>query len=116
MSAEIINLLCEKLGLAVEWAGENIVPQAEELMAQLAATQCSLNRLFWIIGFIVFVGCIALIICDTKFNWSYGAVTTVAIIFGLFSVTVFVVCLVYTIKWKQMPDIMCYKWLLDAMK
>lgn len=74
MSEEIINLLCEKLGLAVEWAGENIVPQAEELMTQLAYAQYTLNLIFCIISIIAFVGFFVLVICDIKFDWSDGSI------------------------------------------
>lgn len=117
-AAEVIELLCCKLGIAMDWAGENIVPEIQDLMAQLATTQYTLNHVFWIVGAVGVVLGIVLIIVGAQHYRYYDLSPLVFIGFfmELVCVIMFVVCLIYAIKWKNMPDIMCYKWIANNLR
>lgn len=117
-AAEVIELLCGKLGIAMDWAGENIVPEIQDLMAQLATTQYTLNHVFWIIGAVGLVLGIVLIIVGTQ-NYRCCDLEPLVFLgfFMLFVCTiVFIACLIDAIKWKDMPDIMCYKWIANNLR
>lgn len=118
-AAEVIELLCGKLGIAMDWAGENIVPEIQDLMTQLATTQYTLNHVFWIIGAVGVVLGIVLIIVGAKYDNGYnnlGALVIIGVIMIFVFIIVFVACLISAIKWKNMPDIMCYKWIANNLR
>lgn len=57
----VINDLCEKLGIAIDWSAENILPKVEELCAKYISYEiwtsvawmalwCSITLLLWIIA------------------------------------------------------------------
>ena len=113
-AAEVIELLCGKLGIAMDWAGENIVPEIQNLMTQLATTQYTLNHVFWIIGAVcVVLGIALLIIGSVSYNDMCVFLGSVLFFAGIILT---IVCLIYAIKWKNMPDVMCYQWIANNLR
>lgn len=53
---EIINALCEKLGLAIDWTGENVLPYIEELIGRFVQFEI-VTSIFWICFVLVMAIC-----------------------------------------------------------
>lgn len=53
---EILNAVCEKIGIAIDWTGENVMPQLESLIDQYARYLLVSNIVGLIMG-IVFFAC-----------------------------------------------------------
>lgn len=58
---KVLDNLCEKFGLAIDWSSKNIQPYLEELMAKAVNYKFSIATMWLIIGIILFViGCIGI--------------------------------------------------------
>lgn len=68
---KVLDNLCEKFGLAIDWSSKNIQPYLEELMAKAVNYKFSIATMWLIIGIILFViGCIGIkigIFCGKKY-------------------------------------------------
>jgi len=105
MSQEIIKVLdnlCEKFGIAIDWTSQNVVPYLKELMGRFINYEV-VTSIFWII-----VGVIAIIIPvivikkiskyaekDYYSDWRFYQVVT--IIFGSFIVFTFLIMILFQI-------------------
>lgn len=109
MSEEIIKVLdnlCEKFGIAIDWTSQNVVPYLKELVGRFINYEV-VTSIFWII-----VGVIAIIIPvivikkiskyaekkieeDYYSNWRFYQVVT--IIFGSFIVFTFLIMILFQI-------------------
>lgn len=109
MSEEIIKVLdnlCEKFGIAIDWTSQNVVPYLKELMGRFINYEV-VTSIFWII-----VGVIAIIIPvivikkiskyaekeieeDYYSDWRFYQVVT--IIFGSFIVFTFLIMILFQI-------------------
>lgn len=69
---KVLDNLCDKFGLAIDWSSKNIQPYLEELMAKAVNYKFSIATMWLIIGIILFViGCIGIkfgIFCRKKYN------------------------------------------------
>lgn len=103
MSEEIIKVLdnlCEKFGIAIDWTSQNVVPYLKELVGRFINYEV-VTSIFWII-----VGVIAIIIpvivikkiskyADYYSDWRFYQVVT--IIFGSFIVFTFLIMILFQI-------------------
>lgn len=109
---QVLNALCEKFGIAVNWAGENVIPYIEVLCKKLVSYEIG-TSIAWIV--LMFVFSIASIVVTKKlaptFNegmkedkknydcgWYVGAGFSIVGLIGLNSATIAVV-------FKQIMDI-----------
>lgn len=65
---EVLDALCEKFGIAIDWTSQNVMPYVQELMKK------AVNYELWtsIVSFILFVGGIYLYIKFVK--WCYKVI------------------------------------------
>lgn len=93
---KVLDNLCDKFGLAIDWSSKNIQPYLEELMAKAVNYKFSIATMWLIIGIILFViGCIGIklgIFCGKKYyeiientDWDIAAFTVL-----LFSIIVLI--------------------------
>ena len=68
---KVLDNLCEKFGLAIDWSSKNIQPYLEELMAKAVNYKFSISTMWLIFGIILFIiSCIGIkfgIFCGKKF-------------------------------------------------
>ena len=68
---KVLDNLCEKFGLAIDWSSKNVQPYLEELMGKAVNYKFSIATMWLIIGIILFViGCIGIkfgIFCRKKY-------------------------------------------------
>ena len=69
---QVVNDLCQKFGIAIDWSVENLVPVAEHLGDRIV-DWCIAADIFWIIlSGIFFIAGIVCIICAVKCDVEYN--------------------------------------------
>ena len=69
---EVLNYLCQKFGIVIDWTQETILPYVQGLMEKYISWEIATSWM-WIVvaGVAVLIGLI-LIITDSVFGWGYG--------------------------------------------
>lgn len=74
----VLNVLCEKFGIAVDWTNQNIIPYLTDLSSRICTYEIA-TSIIWILGIIVLVsGCTVYYKYSWKktINWdTYGLST-----------------------------------------
>lgn len=111
----IINLLCEKLGIAVDWTSDNVVPKVEELITELAMARYNINHIMWIIGAVIALAGILLIIAEILHDYA-GAIAAAGALLFILGLCITIPCIIASIQWRDMPEIKAYKWIFENVK
>lgn len=137
---EILNEICNKLGIAVDWTSENILPQVKIVCEKLVkyfiiqrSIMCSFGFLFACVGIAYGIFLIKQFLqCRTtkKDNYLFEYYThwgtdlrsytwlinATAIVIGLTGIILFGVGLSGLIKWLTVPEIAIIEYLRDMIK
>lgn len=54
---QVIDALCEKLGIAIDWTGENVIPYLETLCGKLISYEIGTSIAWMVIWVVLSVGC-----------------------------------------------------------
>lgn len=95
MSSEIIKVLdelCARFGIAIDWSQENIIPQLETLAQKLVRYECATSKMWLVFGLILIAIGIGLIIMDCHFD-ADGLMAT----FGVIAIVIGVVIVMFQI-------------------
>ena len=65
---KVLDNLCEKFGLAIDWSGQNILPYVQELIQRIANLQLAYGITWLIVGI---VSTILTVICAKSFKSSF---------------------------------------------
>ncbi len=70
---QVLDALCEKLGLAIDWSGKNVMPYLKELMGRFITWEIATSIIWIVLGIIILIiGVISVIfIWKQKDNYSY---------------------------------------------
>lgn len=96
---EVIEALCEKFGLVIDWTSENVVPYLQDLMGRIVKYEIA-TSIFWIIFIsIFFIISLLLFIKSNKNNPDSGTSFIFSILTGilLFMVTSIIPFQIYDI-------------------
>ena len=137
---EILNEICNKLGIAVDWTSENILPQVKIVCEKLVkyfivqrSIMCGFGFLFVCVGitygiFLLkqFLQCRTTkkdnFLCEYSkysgpFLQSYTwIINVIAIVMGLTGIILFGIGLSELIKWLTVPEIAIIEYLRDIIK
>lgn len=138
---EILNEICNKLGIAVDWTSENILPQVKIVCEKLAkyfiisrSIMCSFGFLFACVGitygiFLIkqFLQCRITKKGNYLFEYdeflksadlrSYTwIINGIAIVIGLTGIILFGIGLSELIKWLTVPEMAIIEYLRDMIK
>lgn len=92
---EVIEALCEKFGIVIDWTSENVVPHLQDLMGRIVKYEIA-TSIFWVI-FMSFMFFISLKSFDhfgekaEKEEFLEDATVITSIIFGIVSIIIFIV-------------------------
>lgn len=134
---DIINLLCQKFGIVINWTDENVLPYIQQLFDEIAHGRYSLNLAAAILSFsvVIFCGLLSLWLERHSDEHARNAYTSIGykvprilidedradvlkifcyIFIGVGVIAGFV-CAMYAIKWKTMPIASSYEWLLSLI-
>ena len=117
----ILNELCNKLGIAIDWSAENVMPYFEQAVTQLATAKTHIHLGILILCVIVFCIGIGFFIpeiirskCDPYvFDWDNGpgigfCLTVISVIAGI-------IAYILWTEWRDMPTIMAINWFMRAL-
>lgn len=138
---EILNEICNKLGIAVDWTSENILPQVKIVCEKLVkyfivqeSIMCSFGFLFACVGIVYgiflikqFLQCRATKKGNYLFEYDeFGEsadlrsytwlINATAIVMGLTGIILFGIGLSGLIKWLTVPEIAIIEYLRDMIK
>lgn len=103
---EVLNDLCLKFGLAIDWSQENIMPYLEELAGKFVAWECATSSMWLVLGVLLLVGGVVLFACDVKTQCMDGFGMMLGFILGFIGV-----CMCCT----QILDILTCKYFQEKM-
>lgn len=71
MSSEVIKILddlCARFGIAIDWTSENVIPQLEKISESLVRYERATSIMWLVFGVLLIAFGVALIIADIKFE------------------------------------------------
>ena len=98
---EVMNDLCMKFGLAIDWSQETVLPYLEELAGKYITWEIATSEMWIVIGSILFIGGLIAFVTDLEWGWADGVMCIV----GFFAI-VSGVCLIGS----QVYDILTCKY------
>lgn len=75
MSSEVIKILdelCARFGIAIDWTSENVIPQLEIIAEKLVKYEYATSIMWLVLGAILIAIGVALIIADIMLDWVGG--------------------------------------------
>lgn len=72
MSSEVIKILddlCARFGIAIDWTSENVIPQLEKIAEKLVRYECATSIMWLVFAVILIAFGVALVIADIKFDF-----------------------------------------------
>ena len=88
---EVLNDLCMKFGLAIDWSQENVLPYLEELAGKYITWEIATSEMWIAVGAILLVCGLIVFATDLKWGWGYGVMA----IIGFFAI-IGGACLIWT--------------------
>lgn len=85
MSSEVIKILdelCARFGIAIDWTSENVVPQLEVIADKLVRYECATSIMWLIIGVVVIAAGLFIAIADMHLDWDGFGVIIGSFIIG----------------------------------
>jgi hypothetical protein len=75
---QVLNALCEKFGLMIDWTNANVVPYLIELCSRICMYEIATSIFWMIIGAIMIIGSIIYFRCSWKnpINWNTYDITS----------------------------------------
>ena len=114
MSNEIIKVLdelCARFGIAIDWTSENIMPKLEILTQKLVNYEYCTSIMWLIFGIVLIIVGIGLVIGDVRFDWEGMGIVLGGLI---------IICGVVVVMFQIMDIIACNtfpeKVILDYLK
>ena len=127
---QVLDNLCQKFGIAFDWANENVIPYIQELMTRYIHYKISMDIVGIVVGIMLIIATIVLIKLDiyahTKFEESDGDSIGWAVMFyfsivaqtlmGLIGITVIGTGVCDLIQNIFVPEITVYEYITGLMQ
>lgn len=101
MSSEVIKILddlCARFGIAIDWTSENVIPQLEKISENLVRYERATSIMWLAFGVILIAFGVALVIADIHFDCEGffciigGLVITIGLIVAISQITDIIAC------------------------
>lgn len=126
---QVLDAICNKLGIAVDWSSQNIVPQIQDVITRYGKYLLGVSTAQVVIGSIMLVATIILfflvIVSYNKKGWAYddygisgtaGILAIVMVVFLMIGLPLFGVGLNGLIKSITIPDIYAAQKILETLQ
>ena len=118
MSSEVIKILddlCARLGIAIDWTSENVIPQLEIIAEKLVRYECATSIMWLVFGVLLIVFGVVLIIADIKLDGEgFGCVIGGVVI--AIGITVAIYQIIDIIACNTFPEKVLMDYLTNYMK
>ena len=108
---EVLNDLCMKFGIAIDWSAENVVPYAQELAAKFISWEIATSWMWIVVGVVITIVGFILVLADYKTGFSGGLIVS----FGVVAIFVAVDVIAYQaydiITCTHFPELKFYDFL-----
>lgn len=121
----VINALCDKLGIAVDWTSENVMPQVQYLVdryARYLLVDKIVWTSVWLLLFLAFAMLTVLLtkwaISETDGNDRFDAAAPVVVVLCILAIVALIVCLFFVsdlIRAATIPEIYAAQQLLEMI-
>lgn len=85
---EVLNDLCMRFGIAIDWTAENVLPYAQELIEKFVSWEIATSWVWIALALIMLVGGILLIVTDAKWVWLDGCAIIIGVILFIIAVPI----------------------------
>lgn len=101
MSSEVIKILddlCARFGIAIDWTSENVIPQFEIIAEKLVKYECATSIMWLVFGVILIAVGVSLIIADVRLDWEgFGfaigiSMMVIGIVVAIYQITDIIAC------------------------
>lgn len=109
---EVLNYLCEKFGIAIDWSQETVLPYIQELCSKYISWEIS-TSITWIIIAAVFflIPSVIFVILDVKKQISGGVLCVIGVV-GIIISCVVICCQVFDIlKCVYLPELQVFEYI-----
>lgn len=80
---EVLNYLCGKFGIVIDWSAENVMPYVQELMSKFIQWEIATSRMWIVFAVLSLLVCVALIVTDAKTSFTDGFGVAIGICFAI---------------------------------
>ena len=102
---EILDYLGEKLGIAIDWSSDNVLPYIQMLCEKYINFEISTSVAWIVIGVIIAIIGICLIAFDAKNKWEYVGPTVIGAIILVITILIICVQIFDIIKCNTFPEL-----------
>lgn len=85
---EVLNDLCMKFGLAIDWSAENVLPYAQELVGKFVAWEIATSWIWIVVSLVMLAGGILVFATDIKWGWADGFMAIIGFCLIIIAVTI----------------------------
>lgn len=101
---EVLNHLCLKFGLVIDWTQENIFPYLQELAGKYISWEIATSKAWIIVAVVALIIGLILFISDAALDWAYGIGIAVGVILIIIAVSVSVTQIFDILTCKYFPE------------
>lgn len=113
---EVINLLCEKFGIAVGWAEENLQPFMQTIIQEIAVGRAKMvSTGIWMAVAITVISIVIVIIDWDEYKLD-GIGKVFGLVFAICGIVAICVLAVFLVQWKYMPTYMTAQYIKSLLK
>lgn len=102
---EILDYLGEKLGIAIDWSSDNVIPYIQMLCEKYINFEISTSIAWIVIGVIIAIIGICFIIFDAKNEWEYVGPIVIGAIILIITIPVICVQIFDIIRCNTFPEL-----------
>lgn len=112
-ATQIINLLCDKLGIAADWAGENALPVIQTMAEELVAGSIKeLTLCMWVGVAVIIVG-LGVLLWASQDVYRDPVIGWALVVIGCATL---IMCGVFRIEWQTMPTYKAVEYIAKLIK
>lgn len=107
---EVLNDLCTKFGMVIDWSQENVLPYVQTLLTKFISWEIATSWVWICIALFMILSGVALVIFD-QINWDTEVFTCIGVSIVLGSLVILVVQIFDIVECKVFPEKTVYDYI-----
>lgn len=108
---EVLNDLCMKFGIAIDWSAKNVVPYAQELAAKFISWEIATSWMWIVVGVVITIVGFILVLADYKTQFMDGFAIFLGVVIIALAMTLIVIQAYDIITCTHFPELKFYDFL-----